>query len=69
MDAALKAGAGWCMSFVNTATVPVIPYLEEMFNADCTKEEVAFGAVSTEHFVMCSNYAFHLLSHSYSYYL
>lgn len=57
VDAALKAGAGWCMSFVNTATVLVIPYLEEMFNADCTKEEVAFGAVSTEHFVMCSNYA------------
>lgn len=57
VDAALKAGAGWCMSFVNTATVPVIPYLEEMFNTDCTKEEVAFGAVSTEHFVMCSNYA------------
>ena len=57
VDAALKAGAGWCMSFVNTATVPVIPYLEEMFNADCTKEDVAFGAVSTEHFVMCSNYA------------
>ena len=57
VDAALKAGAGWCMSFVNTATVPVIPYLEERFNADCTKEEVAFGAVSTEHFVMCSNYA------------
>lgn len=57
VDAALKAGAGWCMSFVNTATVPVIPYLEEMFGADCTKEDVAYGAVSTEHFVMCSNYA------------
>ncbi len=57
VDAALKAGAGWCMSFVNTATVPVIPYLEEMFSADCTKEDVAFGAVSTEHFVMCSNFA------------
>lgn len=57
VDAALKAGAGWCMSFLNTATVPAIPYLENMFNCDCTKEEVAFGAVSTEHFVMCSNYA------------
>ena len=56
-DAALKAGSGWCLSFVNSATVPVIPYLEEMYNCDCTKEEVAFGAVSTEHFVMCSNYA------------
>ena len=57
VDAALKAGAGWCLSFVNSATVPVIPFLEEMYNCDCTKEEVAFGAVSTEHFVMCSNYA------------
>lgn len=57
VEAALKAGAGWCMSFLNTATVPVIPYLEEMFHCDCTKEPVAYGAVSTEHFVMCSNYA------------
>nr|WP_024835487.1 nicotinamide phosphoribosyltransferase domain-containing protein [Clostridium sp. 12(A)] len=57
VDAALKAGAGWCMSFLNTATVPVIPYLEDMFNCDCTSEPVAFGSVSTEHFVMCSNYA------------
>lgn len=57
LDAALKAAAGWCLSFVNTATVPAIPYLEQMFGADCTKEDVAYGAVSTEHFVMCSNYA------------
>ncbi len=57
VDAALKAGAGWCLSFVLTATVPAIPYLENMFNCDCTKEPVAYGSVSTEHFVMCSNYA------------
>ena len=57
LDAALKAGSGWCTSFVNTATVPAVPYLEAMYNCDCTKEEVAFGAVSSEHFVMCSNYA------------
>ncbi|MCM1506074.1 MAG: nicotinate phosphoribosyltransferase [Ruminococcus flavefaciens] len=57
LDSALKAAAGWCMSFENTATVPAIPYLEKIFNCDCTKEPVAFGAVSTEHFVMCSNYA------------
>lgn len=57
LDAALKAGAGWCLSFVNSATVPVIPYLEYTYNCDCSKEEVAFGAVSTEHFVMCSNSA------------
>ncbi len=57
VDAALMAGAGWCLSFLNTATVPAIPYLENIFNCDCEKEPVAFGAVSTEHFVMCSNYA------------
>jgi nicotinamide phosphoribosyltransferase len=57
VDAALMAGAGWCLSFLLTATVPAIPYLENIFNCDCTKEPVAFGSVSTEHFVMCSNYA------------
>jgi nicotinamide phosphoribosyltransferase len=56
-DASLKAAAGWCLSFENTATVPAIPFMEQMYNCDCTKESVAYGAVSTEHFVMCSNYA------------
>ena len=56
-DSAIKAAAGWCLSFVNTATVPVIPYLEKLYNCDCTKEPVAFGSLSTEHAVMCSNYA------------
>ncbi len=56
-DSAIKAGAGWCLSFLNTATVPTIPYLEQMYNCDCTKEPVAFGSPSTEHSVMCSNYA------------
>ena len=57
LESAVKAGAGWCLSFLNTATVPVIPYLEEMYDCDCTKEEVAFGSPSTEHSVMCSNFA------------
>lgn len=57
LQSAVKSSAGWCLSFLNTATVPVIPYLEENYNCDCTNEEVAFGAVSTEHSVMCSNYA------------
>ncbi len=54
---AYKSSAGWLLSFVNTATVPAIDYLEKYYNCDCTKEEVGFGAVSTEHSVMCSNYA------------
>ena len=57
LESAVKAGAGWCLSFLNTATVPTIPYLEEMYNCDCTKEPVAFGSPSTEHSVMCSNFA------------
>ena len=56
-ESAIKAGAGWCLSFLNTATVPTIPYLEQNYNCDCTKEPVAFGSPSTEHSVMCSNYA------------
>lgn len=56
-ESAIKAGAGWCLSFLNTATVPTIPYLEMYYNCDCTKEPVAFGSPSTEHSVMCSNFA------------
>lgn len=56
-ESAIKASAGWCLSFVNTATVPVIPYLEEYYKCDSTKEPVAYGSPSTEHAVMCSNYA------------
>ena len=57
LQSAVKAGAGWCLSFLNTATVPTIPYLERNYNCDCTKEPVAFGSPSTEHAVVCSNYA------------
>ena len=57
LDAALKAAGGWLLSFENTATVPSIPWMEKMYNCDCSKETVGFGAVSTEHFVMCSNSA------------
>lgn len=54
---AYKSSAGWLLSFLNTATVPAIDYLEQYYNCDCSTEPVGFGAVSTEHSVMCSNYA------------
>ena len=57
LQSATKAGAGWLLSFLNTATVPAIPYLENYYNCDCTKELVGFGSPSTEHSVMCSNFA------------
>jgi len=56
-ESAVKSSAGFCLSFVNTATVPAILFLEDYYNCDCTKEPVAFGAISTEHSVMNSNYA------------
>lgn len=57
LQSAVKSSAGWSLSFLNSATVPAIPYLEYCYNCDCTKEKVLLGAVSTEHSVMCSNYA------------
>ena len=57
VESAVMSSAGFCLSFLNTATVPAIPWLEKNYNCDCTKEPVAFGAISTEHSVMCSNFA------------
>lgn len=56
-ESAMKSSAGWLLSFVNTATVPAIMWMEDNYNCDITKEEVGFGAISTEHSVMCSNAA------------
>lgn len=57
LESGIHASSAWLTSFLNTATVPAIAYLEEYYNCDCTKEPVGFGAVSTEHSVMCSNFA------------
>lgn len=57
IEGAIMSSAGFCLSFLNTATIPAIPWLEKNYNCDCAKEAVAFGAISTEHSVMCSNYA------------
>lgn len=57
VESATKSSAAFCLSFVNTATVPAILWLENNYQCDCTKEPVAFGALSTEHSVMCSNFA------------
>lgn len=57
LQSAVKSSAGWCLSFLNTATVPAIPYLEKNYYCDASLEPVAYGSVSTEHSVMCSNFA------------
>lgn len=69
VDASLKAAGGWLLSFANTATVPAIPWMEKMYNCNCENEVVGLGAVSTEHFVMCSNSALDTMNISnYQYY-
>jgi len=57
VESATKSSAAFCLSFLNTATVPAILWLENNYDCDCTREPVAFGALSTEHSVMCSNFA------------
>lgn len=57
VESAIKSSAGWLLSFRNTATVPAILWLEDNYDCDCTKEIVGLGAISTEHSVMCSNFA------------
>ena len=56
-EAAITSSAGWLLSNVNTATVPAILYMCDNYGADLQNEPVGFGAVSTEHSVMCSNFA------------
>lgn len=56
-ETAMVVGASWLLSFLNTATVPAIPYLEQHYNCDCEKEPVGFGSPSSEHSCMCARYA------------
>lgn len=56
-ESAIKASGAWCLSFDNTATVPAIMWLEDNYNCNCEHDKVAYGAISTEHSVMCSNFA------------
>lgn len=57
IESAIKSSAAFCLSFVNTATVGAVPWLEKYYHCNCETEQVAYGAISTEHSVMCSNFA------------
>lgn len=56
-ESATKSSMGWLLSFVNTATVPAIMEMSKMYDCDVGVDEVGYGAISTEHSVMCSNFA------------
>lgn len=49
-----SSGAGHLLSFISTASIPSIVYLEKYYDADVEKEIVGVGTPSTEHSIMCS---------------
>lgn len=54
-DAAIKASAAFLTSFNKTATIPAIKYLHDYYGDPI--KEIGGGMISTEHSVMCSNFA------------
>ena len=56
-EAAILASSAFLTSFNKTATIPAIIYNAEYYNEDITNGKVGAGMISTEHSVMCSNYA------------
>jgi nicotinamide phosphoribosyltransferase len=54
VESAELSGAAHLLSFLGTATIPAISYLEEYYNCNVEEELVGLGTPSTEHSVMCS---------------
>lgn len=57
LQSAVASSAAFSLSFLNSATVPAVQWLEQLYACDVAKEPVIFGSISTEHSVMCSNYS------------
>lgn len=56
-ESAIKSSAAFCTSFLLSATIPSILYLEDYYFCYCQENDVLYGAISTEHSVMNSNFA------------
>lgn len=54
VESATKSSAGFLLSFTNTATVPAIIYLKKYYEG--RKDNTGFGAISTEHSTVTSNF-------------
>ena len=54
-DAAIKASSAFLTSFNKTATIPAIKYMHDYYGDKLS--EIGGGMISTEHSVMCSNFA------------
>jgi len=57
LESATVASAGWLLSFRNTSCVPSIMWLHDHYAPGMDYGAIGKGAISTEHSVMCSNYA------------
>lgn len=57
IESGIKSSMGWLLNFYNTATVPAIMAMERYYNCNVQTDVVGYGAISTEHSVMCSNAA------------
>lgn len=53
LETACVSGAAHLLSSFGSDTIPAIEFLEEYYNADCTKELIAGSVPATEHSVMC----------------
>ena len=53
IEDAVISGAGHLLSFTGTDTIPAIDFLEEYYQADCTRELIGGSVPATEHSVMC----------------
>lgn len=56
-EGAIMASCGFLTSFNKTATIPAILYLRDYYGGKIEGGDTAGGMISTEHSVMCSNYA------------
>ena len=54
-DTSIKASAAFLTSFNKTATIPAIKYVRDYYGDDV--KDIGGGMISTEHSVMCSNFA------------
>lgn len=54
LESAEVSGAAHLLSFIGTATIPSIDFLEKYYNCNIENEIVGLGTPSTEHSVMCS---------------
>jgi nicotinamide phosphoribosyltransferase len=57
LEDATRCSASWLLSFNKTSTIPALPYIDDYYSANCAKNKIGIGAVSTEHSVMAANYA------------